>query len=441
MRLALALFLACLASPLSAKVWQPADDAALASALAGAGPGDEIRLEARRWRGPLVIKVPLLLQGAAGAVVDGQGAGSVIRVEAPDVRIRGLQITGSGSDLDRMDAGVFLARTATRAQVQGNDLSDNLHGIRIQGARDSLVADNRITGRRGRQSELGNGVSVWNAPGAVVEGNGIREGRDGIFVSVSRKNIFRNNDIRDTRFAIHYMNTSDSQILGNRSQDNGMGYAIMFSDRLRIIGNSSENDRDYGLLLNSANRSVIEGNRVTGHPAPAARWRDMGSSAEPGVPQPDAPATGSRIAPEKCVFIYNANKNRFTGNRFQGCAIGIHFTAGAEGNRMARNDFIANRVQVKYVGTRFLEWSLDGIGNYWSDNAGFDLDGDGLADGAYRPNDMVDKVMWTAPQARLLLTSPAVQILRFAQGRFPALLPGGVTDSHPLMRPNSERPL
>ena len=270
MRLALALFLACLASPLSAKVWQPADDAALASALAGAGPGDEIRLEARRWRGPLVIKVPLLLQGAAGAVVDGQGAGSVIRVEAPDVRIRGLQITGSGSDLDRMDAGVFLARTATRAQVQGNDLTDNLHGIRIQGARDSLVADNRITGRRGRQSELGNGVSVWNAPGAVVEGNGIREGRDGIFVSVSRKNIFRNNDIRDTRFAIHYMNTSDSQILGNRSQDNGMGYAIMFSDRLRIIGNSSENDRDYGLLLNSANRSVIEGNRVTGHPAPAA---------------------------------------------------------------------------------------------------------------------------------------------------------------------------
>ena len=141
------------------------------------------------------------------------------------------------------------------------------------------------------------------------------------------------------------------------------------------------------------------------------------------------------------MFIYNANRNRFIGNRFQGCAIGIHFTAGAEGNQVARNDFIGNRIQVKYVGTRYLEWSLDGIGNYWSDNAGFDLDGDGLADSPYRPNDMVDKVMWTAPQARLLLTSPAVQILRFAQSRFPALLPGGVTDSHALMRPNSERPL
>ena len=49
--------------------------------------------------------------------------------------------------------------------------------------------------------------------------------------------------------------------------------------------------------------------------------------------------------------------------------------------------------------------------------------------------------MWTAPQARMLMTSPAVQILRFAQSRFPAVLPGGVIDSAPLMFPHSERPL
>ncbi|CAM3651045.1 nitrous oxide reductase family maturation protein NosD [Paracoccus yeei] len=441
MRLSLALLLICLASPLAARVWQPADDAALASALDRAQAGDEILLGAGRWRGPLLIETPLTLRGEAGAVVDGRGQGHVIAVDAPDVQIRGLTVTGSGSDLDRMDSGIFLTKRARGAQVRGNTLRDNLHGIRIQGARDSVVADNRIEGRRGRQSELGNGVSVWNAPGAVVEGNTITLGRDGIFVSVSKRNVFRGNDIRGTRFAIHYMNTADSTIEDNRSQDNGMGYAIMFSDRLRIVGNSSDNDRDYGFLFNSANRSVIERNRVTGHPAPESRWRDMGTSAEPGVPQAEVSVTGSRIAPEKCVFIYNANRNRFIGNRFEGCAIGIHFTAGAEGNQVARNDFIGNRIQVKYVGTRYLEWSLDGIGNYWSDNAGFDLDGDGLADSPYRPNDMVDKVMWTAPQARLLLTSPAVQILRFAQSRFPALLPGGVTDSHALMRPNSERPL
>ena len=90
---------------------------------------------------------------------------------------------------------------------------------------------------------------------------------------------------------------------------------------------------------------------------------------------------------------------------------------------------------MKYVGTRWLDWSADGRGNYWSDHTAFDLDGDGIADKPYRPNDMIDQVLWTQPAARLLLGSPAVQLIRWAQAKFPALLPGGVVDQHPLMHP------
>ena len=61
--------------------------------------------------------------------------------------------------------------------------------------------------------------------------------------------------------------------------------------------------------------------------------------------------------------------------------------------------------------------------------------GDGVADQPYRPNDLIDQVVWTYPLAKLLLNSPAVQTVRFAQARFPALLPGGVVDSAPLMAP------
>jgi nitrous oxidase accessory protein len=138
---------------------------------------------------------------------------------------------------------------------------------------------------------------------------------------------------------------------------------------------------------------------------------------------------------EKCVFIYNSNKNRFSRNRFEGCDIGVHFTAGSEGNDITGNAFIGNRTQVKYVGTRWLEWSEDGRGNYWSDNPAFDLNGDGIADAPYRPNDLVDRVVWSYPLAKLLLNSPGVQVLRWAQSRFPALHPGGVVDSAPLMQP------
>src|SRR3546814_14756184 len=48
---------------------------------------------------------------------------------------------------------------------------------------------NVIAGRRDlRIAEAGNGVSLWNAPGARVVGNTIRHGRDGIFVKVSERN-------------------------------------------------------------------------------------------------------------------------------------------------------------------------------------------------------------------------------------------------------------
>ena len=411
----------------------PGDD--IAAAVAAAAPGDAIILGAGTHAGPVTLDRPLTLYGEPGAILDGGGGGSVVTITAPGVTVRDLTIQGSGSDAKAMDAGVFLTKGAKGARVEDNRLLGNLHGVRVQGAADATVRGNDITGRTGRQSEAGNGVSVWNAPGALVEGNTITLGRDGIFSNTSKRDVFRGNRIERTRFAIHYMYTNDSVIEGNVSIDNTVGYAIMFSDRLKISGNVSDGDRDHGLLLNAANRSEVTGNRVTGRLLPAARWFTGEKGADDMAPASDAPAAGDRLGPEKCLFIYNANRNVLAGNRFEGCEIGIHFTAGAEGNAVSGNAFIGNRTQVKYVGSRTLDWSKDGRGNYWSDNAAFDLDGDGIADAAYRPNDIIDRVMWTAPQARLLVTSPAVQVIRWAQSRFPATLPGGVLDSAPLMAP------
>lgn len=404
-------------------------------------PGDVVRLKAGEHNGPIRLDKPLALEGEPGAVIVGDGAGSVITVTAPQSIVRGLEIRGSGKDLYEMDSGVFVAQSATGARIEDNAIIGNLVGIYLHGAVDSLARGNRIVGlREGRTSEAGDGISLWNAPGARIVDNDISYGRDGIFTKTSKQNVFSGNQLRNVRFGIHYMYTNDSEISGNTSVGNNVGYAIMFSDKLRILGNVSDGDRDHGLLLNYANGSEIAGNVVRGRLQPAERWTGAGRAggvhgvpAEQGVS--DAAPGTARLGPEKCVFIYNANRNRFTDNRFEGCAIGIHFTAGSEGNAMAGNAFIGNRNQVKYVGTRHLDWSFEGRGNYWSDNPAFDLDGDGIADNPYRPNDLIDRVLWTAPQAKVLVNSPAVQVIRWAQSQFPALLPGGVIDSRPLMAP------
>ena len=439
-----ALAAAILAMPAgAATIRKTADGSPLQAVIDRAAVGDVVILAPGKHRGGITIGKMLTLEGEPGAMVVGNGKGSVITVAAPRTVVRGLEIRGSGTDLFEMDSGVFVEQSATGARVEDNAIIGNLVGIYLHGAEDALAKGNRIVGmKEGRTSEAGDGISVWNAPGAEIIDNDISFGRDGIFTKTSQRNVFRGNRMRNLRFGIHYMYTNRSEISGNVSEGNSVGYAIMYSDRLRVIDNVSDGDRDHGLLLNYANGSEIVGNVVRGRLLPAERWTGAGRvGGTHGVPSESTTSSATqqamRLAPEKCVFIYNANRNRFTDNWFEGCAIGIHFTAGSEGNAMAGNAFIRNRNQVKYVGTRHLDWSFEGRGNYWSDNPAFDLDSDGVGDNPYRPNDLIDRVLWTAPQAKVLVNSPAVQVIRWAQSQFPALLPGGVVDSRPLMAPPS----
>ncbi|MCB9943572.1 MAG: nitrous oxide reductase family maturation protein NosD [Geminicoccaceae bacterium] len=382
-----------------------AEAAELMARITDAPAGAVIDLDGRSLAGPIIIDRPLTLRNGR---IEGDGTGSVVTIAATDVILENLEITGSGLSLESMDAGVRITADGDRGVIRDSRILNNLIGVHLEGPNDALVENNLIEGRRDlRMNERGNGVYVWNTPGSVVAGNTIRHGRDGIFANTSRKNIFRGNRFENLRFAVHYMYTNKSTVAGNVSIGNHIGFALMYSKFVEVLNNRSIGDRDHGIMLNYTNSSTILGNIVEG------------SSTADG--------------PEKCVFIYNSNKNSFSHNRFAGCDIGVHFTAGSERNEIWANAFIGNAHQVKYVGSRWLDWSKDGTGNYWSDNAGIDLDGDGRADQPYRPNDLVDHLVWRQPLAALLLNSPAVQLLRWAQSRFPGLMPGGVIDRHPLM--------
>ncbi|PHP67708.1 carbohydrate-binding protein [Zhengella mangrovi] len=406
-RLLLAAGLAATALPAAAaEIDVPAGPGALRQAIASAAPGDVLRLGPGPYAGPVTIDRPLTLRGTGLTMVRGTGEGSVITIEAPGVTLSGLTVQGSGIRLDALDAGITIDKTAGHAVIEDNTVIGNLIGVNIHGGQDVVVRSNRIIGREDlRKNERGPGIYVWNAPGLLVEDNDIARGRDGVFITTSHHAVYRNNRISDLRFAFHSMYANDIEVTGNVSRGNDMGYAFMFSRGLTVTDNLSDGDRTHGIFMNFANKATIRHNDV-------------------------------RNGGDKCLFIYNSNGNRFEANRFEGCGIGVHFTAGSEGNAMTGNAFVNNRIQVKYVGTRWLEWSVDGHGNYWSDHGGFDVNGDGLADSHYRPNDLVDRITWSQPMARLLLGSPAVQLIRWSQSRFPGLLPGGVIDSHPLMSPD-----
>lgn len=378
----------------------------LQDVIAQASAGDHIHLASGTYEGAFVVDKPLTLSGPEdrSAVVHGPGKGRTLWVQAPDVTIQRLTVKGSGMSLFDMDAAIFLDKEAHSALIRHNDILDNLIGVYVWGPQNALVKENLVIGNQTlRRNERGNGIQLWNTPGSEIVGNDIRSGRDGIYVNASKENSFRDNEFRDVRFSVHYMFTQDSEVRGNISYSNEIGYALMYSERLTIEDNIALDSEDHGLLLNSVNRSTIRGNQIRGA--------------------------------EKCLFYYSANINIVQDNLFEQCDIGVHFTAGSEQNTLNNNAFINNQTQVMYVGTRHLDWSEGGTGNYWSDNSAFDLNGDGIADTAYRPNNVMDQVLWRAPMAKLLLNSPATQVIKWAQAQFPAIHPGGIIDSAPLMQP------
>jgi nitrous oxidase accessory protein len=369
-------------------------------------------------RGNFIIDYPGTIECDPNAVIDAGGKGHALHIKAAGVTLRGCRIRNWGSNLTTLDSGIFVKREAHGVYLQGNHLAGPGIGIWLDATPDAVVIANRIEGDPGlRSQDRGNGIHLFNVSGALVADNEVWNTRDGIYIETANRNELRGNFLHDLRYGIHYMYSQHNTLTGNRTTRTRTGYALMQSHHLEVIGNQSEDDENYGILLNYITYSTLEGNRVSGV--------RQGSGADGGM---IAGADG------KALFVYNSVFNTIRHNHFASSNLGIHLTAGSENNQITDNTFDRNQQQVKYVATRRQEWSHEGRGNYWSDYLGWDRNNDRVGDIPYEPNDNVDRLLWTYPQARLLMHSPAIEVLRWVQQAFPVIRSPGVKDSAPLMQ-------
>ena len=366
----------------------------------------------------LAIRVPgVSVSCHPDTVIDASGQGNAVHIVAEKVTISGCTVRNWGSNLNELDAGIFVAREARGAVVENNRLQGPAFGVWLDATPDVTVRNNHIRGDTSlRSQDRGNGIHLFNTTGALIEGNDISQTRDAIYIETANHNTLRGNVMTDLRYGIHYMYSMDNLLENNITRGTRTGYALMQSKRLRVINNRSENDENYGILMNFITQSELRGNVVT------------------GVSQGQSAGVSIEGAEGKAVFIYNSLYNTFEGNLFANSNIGIHLTAGSEDNEVFGNAFVDNQRQVKYVATRTQTWAEEGAGNYWSDYLGWDRDQDGIGDVPYEPNDNVDRLLWKYPEAKVLMFSPAVDTLRWVQEAFPVVKAAGVSDPYPLMR-------
>ncbi len=378
--------------------------------------GSQVRLSAGIYP-PLLINQSLTITAEPGARVNAQGQGHGVQLLAPDVVLKGLDIVNWGADLGRQDAGIYIGPKAARAKVQDNRLQGPAFGIWVDTTADITLERNRIQGdERLRSQDRGNGIHLFNVSGATVADNEVWHSRDGIYIDTSNHNVLKGNHLHDLRYGIHYMYSHSNQVLDNLTERTRTGYALMQSRSLEVRNNQSRDDQNYGILMNYITYSTLVGNRISGVRANQDLINTKGGEG-------------------KAFFVYNSVGNTLSHNQVLDSDLAIHLTAGSDHNKIFANAFIGNQAQVKYVSTRPQEWSFEGQGNYWSDYLGWDMDGNGLGDLAYEPNDGMDQLLWRYPSARFLFNAPAVELLRWVQRSFPVFKAQGVKDSHPLMAP------
>ena len=387
---------------------EPSD---LQAMIDAAATGDEILLAAGIYDGPVVVDKSVSIVGEGWPVVDGGGEESVIEVTAEGVRIDGLVIRDSGISLDHEDAGISVS--APEVEIVGNRIEDVLFGVYLDGAEGSVVTDNEIGAKDLDIARRGDPLHVFQSSGTLVERNRIIGGRD-VVVWFSDDTVIRDNLIRNGRYGMHYMYAHDGVLERNRFEENSVGAFLMFSHHLQVRNNvfaASNGPSGYGIGFKDCDGAVLEGNRIVGN--------RVGVFVD-----------GSPFSLDEHIYYRN---NVFAFND-----VGVIFQPSIRRNVFSRNAFIDNRQQIAVAGGGFVpesnEWTEDGVGNHWSDYAGYDADGDGIGDMPYRAEDLFGDVTDRHPDVKLFADTPAARAIDLAAKAFPVLRPDPrAVDSSPLV--------
>lgn len=383
----------------------------LQARLDAAPRGSTLIVPAAVYRGPIVVRGPLVVIGEPGATIDGGGRGSVVTISGDGVVFRGFTIRNSGREVTEEAAGVKI--TGSDHRIEANTIVDVYFGIHIGDGARTVLERNSIQPGKAYGARPGHAINAWNLRDSRITNNHIADARDGIYLSFTERMEVSRNVVTDCRYGLHSMYSQDARFENNQVTGNLLGAALMMSDRLVLKGNRIRQHREgvaaYGVLLKDIGDLLAEDNDIT--------------SNRIGIYAESVPADPRREA----VF----RNNVIAGNEV-GLALQSTARLTLTGNRIAEN-----LSDVRPLGRALaagMRWSRDGRGNSWGQYRGYDADGDGIGDVPHRVEGAIDALLQRNTLIQAFLYTPAHLALEAAARLFPLFRqPPLLVDQQPLM--------
>lgn len=357
-----------------------AEDGADLVRLLAEGPA-EIWLRPTTYRGPFDIRRAVAVRGLPGATIDG-----TVRIEA------------DGATLDNVI--VRAADLGVRAKGKGNTVRNirvdgAVAGISFEACHRCLLEGSFVRGPVLHESLRGDGIKLWEAHDSIVRGNHVERVRD-VVVWYSQRVVCEDNVVKDSRYGTHFMYAHDSVARRSTLRDNVVGIFVMYSSRLRVEHNvlaGAHGAAGVGLGFKESDGVVVTGNHIVGN--------TNGAYLDRTPRDPREPVT-------------------FTGNVLGVNDLALRVHGAAKGITFTKNAFKHNGELIEVDGGNDAR-ALEFIGNYWSDYAGYDLDGDGVGDVAFTHGRLSTAVVADNPNVRFLHGTVAMQLVDAVAKAFPLL--------------------
>jgi nitrous oxidase accessory protein len=375
----------------------------ISEAIQKASDGDVIIVQKGFYQeGNIIINKKIKLVGIDYPVVDGGNTSEVFTILSDSVSLTGFQVQNCGVSYVKDYAGIKVDHF-DYCLIENNKLTNTFFGIYLKNANHCIIKNNDIEGQAKDEFSSGNAIHTWYSKDIRVEGNSCLGHRDGIYLEfVENSTIIHNTSEKNLRYGLHFMFSNNDSYIGNTFRNNGAGVAVMFSHHIIMKENLFEKNwgsNAYGLLL----KDIVDGEIVRNHFI------------------------------ENTIGIYGdgANRIKMEANEFRNNGWALKILGSCSGNVISGNNFISNTFDViTNNSTNYNKYD----GNYWSDYTGYDLDRDGSGDVPYKPVKLFSLVAGKVPSAIILLRSPFVDLINFAEKVMPALTPQTLEDRLPLMK-------